>query len=148
MNNNHDKIEIYSNVDVCANVIHQYYFGAYNQLVLLYNLHLPTSIAEAIGVELWAESAMPEPEEDPLIVEVEASTFRAEDGSLRTREVESPREEAGPEGVESIEAATAYSTFSEGAASASGIDCPAKVALEFASIDRNRYHFYITHTCR
>jgi hypothetical protein len=50
--------------------------------LLIYNLHIPASAAEAIGVELGAESAMPEPEEDPLIVEVEASTFWAEDDSL------------------------------------------------------------------
>ena len=51
--------------------------------MLIYNLHIPTSTAEAIGVEVGAGSAMPGlEEEDPPIEEAETSTFRAEDGSL------------------------------------------------------------------
>ena len=92
-------------------------------------------------MEVGAGSATPDLEgegEDPPMEEAETLTFWAEDGPLRTRGVESLREEAGPEGVESLEAATA---FSVGTASGSGVDCPAKVALEYASVGRNRYHF-------
>ena len=55
--------------------------------------------------------------------------------------MESLIEEAGPEGVESTEVATAHSMFSVGTAGASDVDCPAKVALEFASVGRNKCHF-------
>ena len=58
--------------------------------------------------------------------------------------------------MESLKAATAeaHSTFSGGTAGASDVDCPAKVALEFASVGRNmvlihcRYIFIsMCHVC-